>query len=145
MTARGCLAAVWLIAPLVACGIPLTLFGRGTLGPDTVVGAVRDLGQLFVPFVGVVLAFVYQAHRAAASGRRQFAAGAVIVALTTSVIWNLVVLVPLIQAAAGVLSFEAALRTASDLAGALSWIVAPALGYFFGGTQSRERHTQQPA
>lgn len=147
MTPPYLLATVWLVAPLVAFGVPLTFFARGTLGPDTLVSAMRELGALFVPYVGVVLAFVYQARRTRRATRP--AAGvskaAAAVAVVTSLVWNLVVILSLMQAAVGALPFETALQTASELAGSLSWAVAPALGYFFGGNSRSETPTRKTA
>lgn len=149
MNPTSLLAALWLIAPLVAIGIPSMLFARGTLGPDTFARAMSDLSQAFVPYSGVVLAFVYrerylsgQAPRATRALRRLGLPAAV--ALVASVTWNLVVLMPMVQAGIGALAIETALKTATELSDSLAWAVAPALGNFFALNHSRvETVTQQ--
>jgi hypothetical protein len=148
MTATRLLACLWLVAALVAFGIPFAFFARGAMGADTLVTSLRELSQIFVPYVGVVLAFVYRDRGDGNAAVHAFRASTPVaaVALVTSAAWNLAVLVPLIRTALGSLPIETALQTAGDLADVLSWVVAPSLGYFFGGHRLKaDTRTQQPA
>lgn len=116
---------------MVALAVPAVLYLRGTVGPDTAVATMKAAGAAFAPYLGLILSYVFARGRTRAP--RTPATGlAVAGALTMSVVWNAVVVAPLLLTLGGVTYLDDAASQMRDLSSYLAWLVAPALGYFFG-------------
>lgn len=126
------LTMIWVGAFILSAAIPVALYMRGTVGPESAVDAIKQTGAAFVPYVGLILSYVFARGRSRAGARRHANRLAIVTALTTSIAWNLAVLGPLALTLNGESYLEDATSQMRELSSYLSWLVAPALGYFFG-------------
>ena len=128
------IASIWGAGLALALGLPYISVLRGVLGPDTAVGAVDEIGMLFAPYVGVVLGYLFRDRQAPVPARfRRVSRGVVLTAVLTSLAWNVAVVTTLVLPLFGAeYGFQQGLTMSAKLSAYLSWLVAPALGYFFG-------------
>ena len=129
-SASATLALVWFCCFVLSLAVPLVLMLRDSIGSTTVPPAVEQISGLYAPHLGVVLAF-YFAGRVKARRRKQVDYPPIIAAILVSVVWNLLVAGTLVLVLIGQLKIEEALAFAGGIGPKLSWLVAPALGYFF--------------
>ena len=135
------LAALWGSAFVASAAIPVVLYARGTVGPDAAIDTIKQTGTAFVPYLGLILSYVFARGRARAASPPASRL-AVAMALATSIAWNLAVLGPLALTLNGESYLEDATSQMRELSSYLSWLVAPALGYFFGAPN---REAAEPA
>jgi hypothetical protein len=139
-TAAWRLALVWLVAFPVALAIPTVLYVIDWISPESVTNAWKVLAGAYAPYVGVVLAFLYR-HRneSDVALERSIVPRVVRTALVTSVGWNVIVIGVLLLTVIdpGKWPFDPQLTMASELSSYVSWAVAPAMGFFFGGAPAR--------
>jgi hypothetical protein len=126
----GLVALVWFGCSIIALGIPFLLLISSSVETPTLSAAIEQISTLYAPHLGAVLAF-YFAVRHKAAPRYRFKSGPFIAAIAVSTIWNAVVVGTLLLVPLGKMRIEEALSFTSGTAPKLSWLVAPALGYFF--------------
>jgi hypothetical protein len=126
----GILASFWSACFVITLGIPFLLLIRSSIESSTLPWALDQISTLYAPNIGAVLTYYF-----AKPGRPRrlsgFKSGPFLVALLASAIWNAVVAGTLLLVPMGQLHIEDALRFANTAGPKLSWLVAPALGYFF--------------
>jgi hypothetical protein len=126
----GMLALVWFCCFVLSLAVPLTLLLRSSIEPPTVLPAIEQISALYAPHLGTVLAFYFGA-RAKVGRRQRLNFGPFVTALLVSTVWNVIVAGALLLAPIGRLTIDDALSFAGGVGPKLSWLVAPALGYFF--------------
>jgi hypothetical protein len=124
------LALVWFGCFVVALAVPFLLLLSSSIEPPTLLPTLDQISALYAPHLGAVLAFSF-ALRAKAGRRPQARSGPFIAALLVSAVWNAVVAGTLLLVLVGQMRIEDALSFAAGAGPKLSWLVAPALGYFF--------------
>jgi hypothetical protein len=129
-SASAALALVWFCCFVLSLAVPIVLMLRASIDSTTVAPAVEHISGLYAPHLGVVLAF-YFAGRAKARRRKQVDYPPFVAAILISAVWNLLVAGTLVLVLVGQLNIEDALAFAGGIGPNLSWLVAPALGYFF--------------
>ena len=139
-TAAWRLGLVWLVAFPVALAIPTLLYVIDWISPDSVTASWKVLAGAYAPYVGVVLAFLYRRRGETDAELEPYVVPpAVRTALATSVAWNVIVIGFLLLTFVdpGKWPFDRQLTMASELSSYVSWAVAPAMGFFFGGAPAR--------
>ncbi len=137
-TAATILAGCWLSLFIVALSIPCSLALRKAIESDTLTASLEKLGGIYAPYIGAIFAYFFVA-RTSQAAERFTSAAAVTIAVLVSAIWNLVVIGLLAQAPLGWADAEEAFKVASDVSSKLSWLVAPAIGFFFAKSESPAR------
>jgi hypothetical protein len=133
---RGVLAAVWLAGFCLSFSIVYFLHLTHHINSDQNYAlAISQLKTAFVPFLLIVLTFYFSDKRHEPLREPN---GAFVVAFLVSAFWNIVVASPLIWVMAGKDTIEAAIRNIQTTSNVLSFIVGPAIGFYFGA-----RHVEQ--
>jgi hypothetical protein len=130
VSAPGLLALVWLCCFVLSLTVLLILFLRSSIEIPTVLPAIEQISALYAPHLGAVIAF-YFALRVKSGRKKQVHLPPFIAAILVSVVWNSVVAGTLFLTLIGKMNIEEALAFAGGAGPKLSWLVAPALGYFF--------------
>jgi hypothetical protein len=126
----GILASLWSGCFVVALAIPFLLLMMSSIESPTLPWALDQISTLYAPNIGAVLAY-YFVKRAGSRRRSRLKSGPFLAAVLASAIWNAVVAGTLLLVPMGLLHIEDALSFAGTIGPKLSWLVAPALGYFF--------------
>jgi hypothetical protein len=129
-SAPGRLALVWFCCFVLSLAVPFILVLRSSIEIPTVLPAIEQISALYAPHLGTVLAF-YFAARTKAGRRKRINFAPFVTALLVSAVWNAVVAGTLLLVPIGRMTIEDALAFAGGAGPKLSWLVAPALGYFF--------------
>jgi len=139
-TAAWRLGLVWLVAFAVALAVPTILYLIDWISPQSATTSWKVLAGAYAPYVGVILAFLYR-QRNESGGEFEPAVVPPVVrtALATSVGWNAIVIGLLLLTFVDPAKwpFDRQLTMASELSSYVSWAVAPAMGFFFGGAPAR--------
>jgi len=128
-TASLTISILWLFCFFLALAILSRLAFAETIEHSTFTSSLDQLTALYVPYIGGILGYYFATKRR--SARRLMSRGPFFAAIVVSVIWNLAVCVPMLSVAFGRLAIEDALKLATESGTKLSWLVAPAIGYFF--------------
>jgi len=126
----GILALVWFACFVVALMVPFLLLVTAGIDNSTLLPALDQISTLYAPHIGVVLAY-YFAVRAKSARQPHAKSGPFVAALLASALWNALIVGSLLLVPTGILRIEAALSFVSGAGPKLSWLVAPALGFFF--------------
>ena len=128
--ARRTMALLWLGFFLVNLGMAFYLYFGGWIEQDNFKASVSQLNSSYVPYIGVILAY-YLTERRRTTSKSGRAGMPFAVALLSSLVWNAMVFlfmgrVVLLQGA-----IENSIRDIADFCPLLSWLVAPAIGFYF--------------
>jgi len=132
--ARLALLVIWFFFFFLALGIFFYLYSGKWIEDDNFTAALSVLNTLYVPYLGVITLFYFGApgkrRRTAldAGGRSGTAAG---LALAGSLLWNCGVIFFVVRLAFHYGLIEVALDKMKVLGSMLSWLAAPAIGFFF--------------
>jgi hypothetical protein len=126
----GIVALVWFGGFVIALAIPFLLLFNSSVETSTLLPAVDQISTLYAPHLGAVLAF-YFALRHKGGRRSKLKSAPFLAAIAVSILWNAVVAGALLLVPIGQMRIEDALSFAGGAGPKLSWLVAPALGYFF--------------
>lgn len=149
--ARNTLLGLWSSFLIINLGIVLYMYLDDWIERDTLWASLSQLNSLYVTYLGVMIAFYFTGviTENPKPKEKRYAGGAFWIALTGSAIWNLVIFVLILKAfylrgdkqtAYGI---ENAAKDIGQVGPLLSWIVAPAIGYYFGAsanTQTSPNH-----
>ena len=124
------LALLWFSFFVVSLAIPLILLLRASIESPTLLPAIEQISSLYAPHLGAVLAF-YFATKPRPGRRPRVNSGPFIVAILVSIVWNVVIVGALFVVPLGAMTIDDALTFVSGAGPKLSWLVAPALGFFF--------------
>ena len=138
-SASAVLAGVWVVSFIVALSVPFLLYLKHTIEGDELSKGLNRLSNMYSPYIGAILAYFF-VSRSIRARQRVTSNATAAVALSVSAVWNVVLVVIIIQTMFGSRplngSLEAPLNGSLDLAAEvsakLSWLVAPVMGYFFG-------------
>lgn len=131
------LAVLWLLFLMFACAIPLYLATRYGWSSATAIASLEAIAGIYAPHVGAILAF-YFASQVSAPHRPATVGPEFIIAFLVSLAWNIPLLILVLRVPFGSLAIEDAVPAAQQLGARLSWLVAPAIGYFFGKAATAE-------
>jgi hypothetical protein len=124
------LALLWFSFFVISLAIPLALLLRASIETPTVLPAIEQISSLYAPHLGAVLAF-YFATKPKPGRKPRVNSGPFVAAILVSLVWNVVVAGALLVVPFGKMSIDDALTFVGGAAPKLSWLVAPALGFFF--------------
>jgi hypothetical protein len=91
--------------------------------------ALFELNSLYTPYVGAIAA--YYLARTRLPGRASRRLAPLLVAIAATGVWNGLIAAQMIRLVAGTALIEVVIGEIRDFTGALAWLVAPALGYYF--------------
>lgn len=130
MRERTILSAVWLISFALLLSIVSWLHLTGRLGDQNHTLVLSQLSASFTPYVSVVLAFFFSNRRPGETRRR--GAPAFAIALGLSILWNCLIVAYVARLLIGVCCVEDAMDSVRNTTAILSWLVGPAIGFYFG-------------
>jgi len=130
--ARNILLIVWVgFFVLNMAGI-FYLYLDNWIERDNFLAALNQLNASYLPFIGAILAF-YLGHAQRSKSMEAVHIGiAFYLALVFSVLWNVVIFLFILPPIWGVGMIEEAIQNIKDIGSLLSWLVFPAMGYYFG-------------
>ena len=134
-TARLLLLAVWFGGFVINLGAIGWIYARGWVDPVNFKQAMHAVNDLYAPYLGAIALYYWGSRGSAtlaadSAGRERVGAW---LALAVSSVWNVAgaaIVVPLIRGG----TIEDALGTMHDVIGIFSWLVAGAIGFYFGST-----------
>ena len=129
-TARVTLIALWYFAALACVALTLTFYLRGWMEQDTLMNALASINKLYIAYLGVMSAYVYGTRKQVDKKKSAPAAGFWL-AIAGSLVWNGILLVLLYRVFLDQAKIEESIKSGSDACSLLSWLVAPAVGYYF--------------
>jgi hypothetical protein len=113
-----------------ALSLPLYLAARHDVGWDNAFVAIDSLSGVYAPYIGAILAFYFASRtdgrRGQRSRRQPF-----LLAFATSLAWNLLIIGAMVAVLTHLRGIEEATKDISTIGSKMSWLVAPAVGYFF--------------
>ena len=124
------LALLWFSSFVLALGVPLLLLLKASIENQAALPAIEQVSALYVPHLGAVIAF-YFAAKPRPGRKPKLMAAPFVAAMLGSLVWNAIVAGSLLLVPFGRLTIEDALAFVTGVGPKLSWLVAPALGYFF--------------
>ena len=126
---RTILLAIWFVAFGLSLGIVIFLGMDGRIGQDNYHSALTQLNSSYVPYLGVIIAFYFASNALEKDVKHSNVAAAL--ALIASLIWNVVVLSLFVPLLYGHGTIEQSTRETEFVCGLISWLVAPAIGFYF--------------
>jgi hypothetical protein len=140
--ARQALVIGWFACFLISLAILLSLYFGEWIYPDNFRSALTQLSSLYAPYLGAILAFYFSSRTQ--PSRPGAAAGApFVLAVLGSVIWNLTILIVLAKVFFLLGTIEGAIRDLLFFGSTLSWLVAPAMGFYFGNSSKAKSKEEQ--
>jgi hypothetical protein len=128
---RTYLTWLWVVAfSIVFLGF-LYLRFRVEIGPDSASRLFESILTQYVPLVGAILGFSLAKH-VKESKTALIPAASVFVAITMSILWNLLAAGLVLQACLDPDKTPDTISGLTTYVPKLSWIVSPVLGFFFG-------------
>jgi hypothetical protein len=129
--ARRLLVVGWFACFLVNLGMLLFFYVDGWILQDNFRAGLTQLSALYAPYLGAILAF-YFSSRMKTPNAGDSAGTAFLLAGVGSIVWNVMI----VGLMARVLLFdgtiEGTIRDMLFFGSTLSWLVAPAIGFYFG-------------
>ncbi len=126
--ARFALTLLWHVAFAVGLAIAVHLYLTDWVEADNLEACLKQLNSLYVPYVGVMATFYFTRSVADDIGA---APSRFALAIATSLAWNVFVLLFLVRLEFGRGTIEEAIEQMASTGRLLSWLVAPAVGYYF--------------
>jgi hypothetical protein len=135
--ASAILAWIWLGGFCLCLAVPCLLLLRHAIEWENFSASLETISGLYVPYLGVILSYYFVSAGKSKSYRRKemtpFAIAAVV-----SLVWNCVIFGFFGSIFLGTFQIEDALKISAKAGAALCWLVAPAIGYFFGKPASQD-------
>jgi hypothetical protein len=128
--ARATLLIVWGVFALFHLGAFIYLYVDSWIEQDNLTAGLRQVNSVYVTYLGAMLAFIFTDAGNAALKKKQ-AATPFIIALVGSLGWNLVISIFVFRLLLQAGEVEDSIKQIGDIAPLLSWLVAPAIGYYF--------------
>ena len=131
---RKALLIIWFACFGLTLAIVLYLGLGKWIGQDNFRKALTQLNSSYVPYLGVITAFYFAAN---VSTERSVEGDGVAPALAVaaSLLWNAVILAFLVPLLFGHGVIEQTINNVEFFGGLISWLVAPAIGFYFAHTQ----------
>ncbi len=129
-SARRTMALLWLGFFLVNLAMVFYLYFGDWIEQDNFKASFSQLNSSFVPYVGVILAY-YLTERRMITSRSGRAGMPFAIALLSSLVWNAMVFLFIARVVLLRGTMEDAVRAIADFGAMLSWLVAPAIGFYF--------------
>lgn len=130
---RATIAAVWAASFAVCLCLACYLFFDNWIEEDNFHALMTQLSASYSVYVTSICAFYYGARRSSATGTR----AAFVAALCASLLYNLLLMALLARVVLLALPVETATQLIGFLSSTLSWVVAPAVAYFFATGSER--------
>jgi hypothetical protein len=108
------------------------------IGPETSGRLMEELTTQYAPYLGAVLAYHFAAS-AGQRGKRNHASSSYYLAITMSSLWNFLLLSFMLRACFNPDFAPDASKSIRAFIPKLSWLVAPAIGFFFGKPEGGTR------
>lgn len=127
--ARKILLGTWFAFFVVNLAVIFFLYFDKSIEEDNLRMAVQQIHSNYVTYLGVMAAF-YLSQKAPAGGGGKQAGMSFAVAMFGSILWNLVICGFMLRLIVGG-TIEDAVRQIGFFGPLLSWLVAPAVGFYF--------------
>jgi len=134
-SARQALVIGWFACFLTNLSILLSLYFGEWIYSDNFRSALTQLSSLYAPYLGAILAF-YFSSRTPPAAAGATAGTPFVLAVLGSVIWNVTILILLAKVFFLWGTIEGATRDMLFFGSTLSWLIAPAIGYYFGNSST---------
>lgn len=141
--ARNTLLGVWLTFLLVNLVVVLYMYLDNWIEDDTLWASLSQLNSLYVTYLGVMIAFYFAGNAKVRQGNKK-ANTTFVIALVVSLIWNIMVASLILKAFLlrgdrdTVYGLEDSAKQIGRIGPLLSWLVAPAIGYYFGASAATQ-------
>ncbi len=140
--ARKTLMWTWFGFFVVNLGVILTLYFKQWIESDNLWAAVQQLNSCYVTYLGVMAAF-YLSQKATTPGQDQQAGMSFAVAMAGSILWNMVVCGFMMRLVWGS-TIEDTIKQIGFFGPILSWLVASAVGFYFGNSAASQNKEGTP-
>ena len=137
-TARRLLVILWFSFFFLNLLAVLYLYLADWIGAENFRAGLSQLNSIYVTYLGVIAAFYFTAPANAASSRPRTGITFTL-ALLVSVIWNSVILIFIMRAFFLWGPIEDSLDQIGYFGPLLSWLVAPAIGFYFANSVREQR------
>jgi hypothetical protein len=140
-TARRILVLGWFAAFFCNLAMLLYLYVDNWIEQENLKNALYQLNALYAPYLGAILAFYFTTRQkppesGAAAGM------AFTLAAAGSLIWNFVILILVARVFFLLGRIEPALKDMLFFGSTLSWLIAPAIGFYFANPSTPQRTGQ---
>ena len=129
---RKILMIIWVVFFLIHLIMVFYLYLDGWIPRESFISAFQQLNTLYAPYVGVITLFYWGGMAKSRGPKRNEFNTAFKLTLLLAVVWNGLIffkIAPLAILKAG--KIETSIDDIKFLGGLFSWLVAPALGYYF--------------
>jgi len=132
-TVRKALLAIWFTCFGISLAIVLYLGLGKWIEQDNFHRALTQLNSSYVPYLGVITAFYFASTDVDGTVKENNVAATL--ALVASLLWNASILALFIPLLFGHGVIEEAVKDTEFVGGLISWLVAPAIGFYFARKQ----------
>lgn len=132
-SASGWLALLWVVCFAFSSAACWFQYVRSAVSMENFQSIFAQLTNLYSPYLGVILAY-YFGSRIRVNPNAECDRIAFALACTTSALWNIFVLAIISQTLSLSIPVENASEILAGVVPKISWLVAPAIGYYFGKT-----------
>jgi hypothetical protein len=135
------LTALWVAGFALGLGVIAVLFFTNSIASANVSRFLDQLSAVYAPYLGAMLVYCFVA-RAKNKRSPKLNILAFWLAIATSFLWNAVVIcllfkvLSVLRSGDTTITIDEALKLASESGAKLSWIVSPAIGFFFAKPSS---------
>src|SRR5450432_4750543 len=127
------LLTIWFTCFGLSLAIVLYLGMGKWIEQDNFHKALSQLNSSYVPYLGVITAFYFASSASDGASRENNVAATL--ALVASLLWNAVILAFFLPLLFGHGLIEEAIKNTDFASGLISWLVAPAIGFYFARKQ----------
>lgn len=118
-------------------GVILYLYLGDWIEKDNFKSAVLQLNTSYVTYLGVIVTF-YLTAPAKHLVKRSREKASLMIAMLGSLIWNLIISAFIVRLAIGFGTIEESVEQVGNISSLLSWLVAPAIGFYFANASQPE-------
>ncbi len=140
--ARRFLVLGWFACFLANLAILLFLYFDGWIMQDNFRAGLNQLSALYAPYLGAILAF-YFSSRMKAGNSEDTAGTPFLLAGAGSIVWNAVIVGLMARIVLFDGTIEGTIRDMLFFGSTLSWLVAPAIGFYFGNPSLPGKSTNE--
>jgi hypothetical protein len=134
--ARGVLTAVWFASFLLNLGMIVYLYLGKWIEEDNFTRSITQISSTYVTYLGIVTAFYFGSRNRLEKTKSSGTPFAL--ALSGSLLWNTLILVFMARVVLLLGPIEDSIKQITYLGATLSWLVAPAIGYYFASSSLGE-------
>jgi hypothetical protein len=135
-TARKYLLGIWSCFFLVNVISALYLYLGDWIEWDNFLAMMQQISTLYVTYMGLIIVFYFSKSDSTKSAKEKIGTP-LVVALAGSILWNIIICIFVVRLVLEKGTVEDSVKQIGILGPLLSWLVAPAIAFYFANSSSQ--------